>query len=91
MTSGVTAGIAIWLDKAGNAGLNSSGSNNLTITGAIYAPNAVINWSGSGGSTCTQLIASSMNISGSATFRHDGCLELGVADVASAAGYKLSE
>ncbi len=90
MTHGVTAGIAIWLDKAGGKPIASSGTNNFTITGAIYAPNSQVAWSGGGGSPCTQLIAFRMALSGSATFQHN-CSGFGVADVGSAAGYKLAE
>ena len=84
-------GIALWLDPAGAKSLTVSGSVNLTVTGAIYAPASTVTWSNGGSSPCTQLVAARMTLSGAATFNHDGCSGLGVADVASAAGYKLSE
>lgn len=90
MTTGDTAGMAIWLDKAGARPLTLPGVNTLNITGAIYAPSSAVSWSGTGSSPCTQLIASTMTISGTATFKHE-CSGLGVADVANAAGYMLLE
>lgn len=91
MLSGDTAGIAIWLDKAGAQPINVSGSNNLTVTGVIYAPTSTVSWAGSGSSPCTQLIAYDMYIAGSSTFQHNCSLYPGVKNVASAAGYTLGE
>lgn len=91
MPSGDTAGIAIWLDKAGAEPINISGSNNLTVTGVIYAPASTVSWAGSGSSPCTQLVAYNMFFSGSSTFQHNCSLYPGVTNVASAAGYKLGE
>lgn len=92
MKSGPTAGIAIWLDKRARGSLDFSGSPNLNITGAVYAPGSDVNWSGNGNSPCTQLIANTITLSGSSKFKHD-CTGLGVADVGSVGvgGYKLKE
>ena len=84
-------GIALWLDPAGKKDLTVNGGASLTITGAVYAPASAVSWANGGSSPCTQLVASTMSLSGGATFSHDGCSDLGVRDVASAAGYKLSE
>lgn len=92
MTSGPTAGMAIWLNQAGAMPLVASGNNNLNITGAIYAPGSTVTWSGNVNSPCLQLIAYRMTLPGNAaTFQHKDCSGLGVKDVSSAAGYKLLE
>ena len=94
MTTGPTAGMAIWLDKKGARPLTVSGSGTLNVTGAIDAPAAAVVWSGAATGPCTQLIASTINFSGSAGFKHS-CSGLGVSDPpsasASAASYKLAE
>ena len=89
-TAGITAGIAIWLDARKGVALDFSGSSNLTVTGAVYAPASDVKWSGSGNTPCTQLIASTITLSGSSTLRHD-CDGFGVSDVGSSGGYKLKE
>ncbi len=91
MTSGPTAGMAVWLDKRGAKAFTAGGSTSgFNITGALYAPTSAIVLSGTASSPCSQLIAYTINISGSASFKH-GCSGLGVADVGGAAGYKLTE
>ncbi len=90
MTYGNTAGIAVWLDKAGAQSMTLAGVTSLNVTGAFYAPGSNISWLGVGNSPCTQLIAYSVSFIGAATFNHN-CSNLGVADIGNAAGYKLSE
>jgi hypothetical protein len=93
MTTGPTAGMAIWLDKNGARPLTMGGSGVLNLTGAVYAPASAVVWSGAANSPCTQLIASTINFSGSATFQHN-CSGYNVADVPSASTggvYKLTE
>ena len=87
MTTGPTAGMAIWLDKKGAVGLTLSGTTNLNITGAVEAPGSAVTWSGNASSTCSQLIANNITFSGASTFQHN-CTGLGVSD-ASGGGYAL--
>lgn len=91
MTSGPTAGIAIWLDPIGKSGIEVTTSAVLNATGAIYAPASNAVWSSSSNSPCMQLIAYSIKMTSSAnlTSRHE-CAGLGVEDVAGN-GYKLRE
>ena len=93
MTTGPTAGIAIWMDARGSADIAFSSTANLNLAGAVYVPSGNVTWSGNMTSPCTQLIANRITFSGSANFRHD-CAGLNVADVAgsgSSGSYKLVE
>lgn len=90
MTTGPTAGISLWLDGKGGVDFDPSGTTNLNITGAFYAPNSKVGWSGNMNSRCTQLIADSIVFSGTSNFQHD-CSGLGVSDVGGASGYTLLE
>ena len=92
MTSGPTAGIALWLDADGNA--NGLQAFNVTavlsvldITGAIYAPAARVNVLGVAGAPCTQIIAYEISFGGATRFQHN-CTGTGTADVIA---YKLLE
>lgn len=91
MTTGPTAGMAIWMDPKGSASLAMSSTMNLNVAGAIYAPNGTVAWLGNASSPCTQLIANKITFSGTATFKHN-CDGLGLSEVSGATGsYKLVE
>lgn len=84
-TSGPSAGIVLWADarlphNADNFRAGTTGN----ITGAVYLPSHLVNYSGSAtaGSICTQLIAAEIAISGGASFQHQ-CSGVGVADPVS--------
>ena len=94
MTTGPTAGIAIWLDP--NAPSPPIGGYSLTfatplsvlnITGAIYAPAGSFNLVGVAAMPCTQIIASQIHLVGATVLRHN-CTGVGTADVIA---YKLLE
>ncbi len=94
MTTGPTAGIAIWLDP--NAPPPPIGGYSLTfatllsvlnITGAIYAPAGSFNLVGVAAMPCTQIIASQIHLVGATVLRHN-CTGVGTADVIA---YKLLE
>lgn len=89
MTIGSTAGMAVWIDKRGSAGIRSSGILNLNVTGAVYMPGSDMIWSGNVNSPCTQLIARRIIFSGTANFRHE-CSNLGVDNVVTGS-YSLRE
>ena len=80
MKTGTTSGIAIWVDKTGKKDVDFSGGGAVKITGAIYAPASKIKFAGNSSSPCTQLIASTIDISGKTSLRHD-CAGYGVSDV----------
>jgi len=82
-TTGATAGIALWADaKLPHEADQFYAGSNANITGAVYLPSHLINFSGSatGGSTCFQLIADEIAISGGASFVHTSCAGTGVLD-----------
>lgn len=92
MTSGATAGMAIWIDGRGRAAFLLSGTNILNIQGAVYAPRSAVAWSGGASSPCTQLIASTITFNGTANFQHK-CAGIPVKDVpgVGAGNYTLVE
>jgi Flp pilus assembly protein TadG len=74
-TSGPYAGIALWFGDS--SGVSYAGGNGAGFSGAIYAPTSNVNWSGNqaSNSTCTRLIAASIDLSGGAAsvFDNTGC------------------
>jgi len=74
-TTGPYAGIALWFGDTSPVTYN--GSNSGTFSGAIYAPDAHVSYSGNGASssTCTRLVAGSIALSGgtAAVFNNSGC------------------
>lgn len=74
-TTGQYAGLALWFGDTNN--VSYAGSNSGTFQGAIYAPKADVSYAGNGGSTstCTRLIAASIDLSGGsmANFDNTGC------------------
>ncbi|MGI3777002.1 MAG: pilus assembly protein TadG-related protein [Janthinobacterium lividum] len=90
MTTGPTAGIAIWLDPRGAKPLTlATALTVVNIIGAIYAPapTSVVNILGITSMPCTQIIAGQIIFAGVTTVRHN-CAGLGTADVIA---YKLLE
>ena len=69
-TSGTYSGIAFFGDRAGTTSTNDafSGGSSMSITGAIYFPTQSVTYSGGSATTCTQLIADVITVSGSAAF-----------------------
>jgi Flp pilus assembly protein TadG len=82
VTSGQTAGIALWIDANGKKPFSVIGGSILNITGAFYAPASTVSFTGlgSGSSQCTQLIAYVITFIGASTYQHN-CTGLGTADV----------
>ena len=89
-TTGPTRGMAIWIDKKGQAPLRASGSLQPNITGVVYAPGSDLSWSGNLNSTCTQLIVNRITFSGGANLRHD-CANVPGIEGVGGGGYKLVE
>ncbi len=88
MTTGPTAGMALWLDPNGARPLTFlTALSTLSVTGAIYAPASTVDVIGVSATTCTQLVAWRIIFAGATSFRH-GCSGYGTADVIA---YKLQE
>jgi hypothetical protein len=70
-------------DQAPNKSKNAvtvNGSGTVTLGGAMYFPNVDVTWSGTGANintTCTLVIANSLNMSGNAYLNSQGCDALG--------------
>ena len=83
-TSGTYSGIAFFGDRAGSPSSNNTftGGSALTITGAIYFPTQSVKYSGgsASASNCTQLIADTIKVSGSAYF-NSACQGDGMTDI----------
>jgi hypothetical protein len=64
----------LWYDpEGGSVDLNGHSTN--SFAGAMYFPNAAVQWKGNATktSTCTELIASSIEFAGNPTFDNTGC------------------
>jgi Flp pilus assembly protein TadG len=86
-TSGTTAGLAFFQDRAAPSTSSDSFSGGTTqdITGAIYFPSQPVTYSGgatvsNGGAACTQLLAYKLSFSGGSTFNAN-CSGTGVAKI----------
>jgi Flp pilus assembly protein TadG len=96
-TSGTTAGLAFFQDRAATGGTNSfSGGSTQTITGAIYLPNEAVSYSGNSGNApapCTQLIGFTLNFTGTSDFNANcnGLGLQGMGSTTSAGAVKLIE
>jgi hypothetical protein len=87
-TSGVYSGIMFFGARTVTNGNNAfSGGTNSNITGAIYFPTQNVTFSGgsSSGSNCTQLVASTVTVSGTAYFRNT-CTSAGMATITASDG-----
>lgn len=85
-TSGPTAGIALWADaRLPHGADNFRAGTTGNINGAIYLPSHMVNYSGSAKttSTCTQLVADQIAVSGGASFQHQ-CTGMPISDPGSA-------
>lgn len=81
-------GVLIYMDKNavpangnGNANVIINGGANTVLSGGIYAPSVPVNYSGntSGGSTCTEVVAYSMTLTGNTNLNLSGCAAGGTA------------
>jgi hypothetical protein len=99
--NGETQGLAIWVDKSApvNATVAFTGGSNQIIGGAVYAPNNTVTFSGGSANTSvpgcpvstsacvgtTQIVSSTVNISGASTLTHSSSNNSCVGDSASSA------
>jgi Putative Flp pilus-assembly TadE/G-like len=83
-TTGPTAGIVYFGDRTTTSGNNNfSGGSGTSITGAVYFATQQISYTGGAntGTGCTQLIASTINITGSSSFNNNACDGTGVSTI----------
>ncbi len=87
-TSGPTAGIAIFGDRRMPSGTTFKlvGGDSQLVGGAIYLPNAAINWAGNSslGQQCTQIVADTIDMVGNSGLKVD-CQGYGTKPLATAA------
>jgi Flp pilus assembly protein TadG len=70
-TSGPENGILFFQSRTDTQGMSITGSSNLTLQGIIYAPAAVLSFTGSGsGNTYADIVVSQLNLTGSTTFQN---------------------
>lgn len=92
-TSGIYSGVLFYGDRAGNSASSTfNGTADSLLTGAIYFPKQQVNYLGnfSGNSGCTQVVANTIQWSGSATINQD-CTSLGMRDIPAARSVALVE
>ena len=87
--SGPTAGLAFFQDRnAPSSGTDSfTGGSTQNINGALYFPNQVVTFSGgagTGGATCTQLVAYQLKFSGTSNFNNTSCASVCTATIGTA-------
>jgi Flp pilus assembly protein TadG len=92
-TSGAYSGVLFYGDRTGTAAQSTfNGTANSLLTGAIYFPRQQVsylgNFSGKGG--CTQVVADTIQWSGSTTIKQD-CTSLGMKNIPAALSVRLVE
>ncbi|WP_179297923.1 pilus assembly protein TadG-related protein [Mesorhizobium carmichaelinearum] len=92
-TSGTYSGVLFYGDRTGNSASSTfNGTADSLLTGAIYFPKQQVNYLGnfSGNSGCTQVVANTIQWSGSTTINQD-CTSLGMRDIPAAQSVALVE
>ena len=92
-TSGAYSGVLFYGDRTGNSASSTfNGTADSLLTGAIYFPRQQVNYLGnfSGNSGCTQVVANTIQWSGSTTINQD-CTSLGMRDIPAAQSVALVE
>ena len=92
-TSGPYSGVLFYGDRTGNSASSTfNGTADSLLTGAIYFPKQQVNYLGnfSGNSGCTQVVANTIQWSGSTTINQD-CTSLGMRDIPAAQSVALVE
>lgn len=92
-TSGTYSGVLFYGDRTGNSASSTfNGTADSLLTGAIYFPKQQVSYLGnfSGNSGCTQVVANTIEWSGSTTINQD-CTSLGMRDIPAAQSVALVE
>jgi Flp pilus assembly protein TadG len=90
-TSGTYSGFLIMSDRSNTGSIQINGDNTSQMTGAIYAPDGNVSYLGnySGANGCTQIVAQTIQWSGSTTFADD-CSAAGMGKVQVGSVVRLS-
>ncbi|CAN7666169.1 pilus assembly protein TadG-related protein [Mesorhizobium sp. LjNodule214] len=92
-TSGTYSGMLFYGDRTGTAAESTfNGTANSLLTGAIYFPRQQVNYLGnfSGINGCTQVVADTIQWSGSTTIKQD-CSSLGMKNIPAAQAVQIVE
>lgn len=92
-TSGTYSGVLLYGDRTNLGGQNTmNGTADSLLTGALYFPTQQVNYLGnfSGTGGCTQVVADTIQWSGSSTIKQD-CTGLGMKDIPATQSVKLVE
>ena len=92
-TSGTYSGVLFYGDRTGSSASSTfNGTADSLLTGAIYFPKQQVNYLGnfSGNSGCTQIVANTIQWSGSTTVNQD-CTSLGMRDIPAGQSVALVE
>lgn len=92
-TSGTYSGVLFYGDRTGSSASSTfNGTTDSLLTGAIYFPRQQVNYLGnfSGNSGCTQVVANTIQWSGSTTINQD-CTSLGMRDIPAGQSVALVE
>ncbi|MGX5844405.1 pilus assembly protein TadG-related protein [Mesorhizobium sp. ArgA1] len=92
-TSGTYSGVLFYGDRTGTAAQSTfNGTADSLFTGAIYFPKQQVNYLGnfSGNGGCTQVVANTIQWSGSTTIKQD-CTSLGMKDIPATQSVRLVE
>ena len=92
-TSGTYSGVLFYGDRTGTSASSTfNGTATSLLTGAIYFPKQQVsylgNFSGTGG--CTQVVANTIQWSGSTTIKQN-CSSLGMKDIPAAQSVAIAE
>lgn len=88
-------GILVYQDRLATSSqsLKFNGGSQMLLTGALYAPNQTIEWSGgnsAAGSTCTQIVGQQVKFVGNSEIVNTGCETAGITPLAIV-GVKVTE
>jgi len=94
-TSGPYAGLIMYSDGAtspSSLNVKITGHADSVLEGVMYFPNQPVEYTGgsSSGSTCTQLIARTVTLSGNASFSNANCAAMGAREMALIPGVVLA-
>jgi putative Flp pilus-assembly TadE/G-like protein len=92
-TSGAYSGVLFYGDRTGTAAQSTfNGTASSLLTGAIYFPKQQVNYLGnfSGNGGCTQVVADTIQWSGSTTIKQN-CTSLGMKDIPATQSVQLVE
>jgi Flp pilus assembly protein TadG len=92
-TSGTYSGVLFYGDRTGTAAQSTfNGTASSLLTGAIYFPKQQVNYLGnfSGNGGCTQVVADTIQWSGSTTIKQN-CTSLGMKDIPATQSVQLVE